>query len=103
MTETDPMETNAIESSIWEIETLQTHYHPNVATLAKIISEQFTKQSYNLEDFLDYSYKSLLDAELGKDMKKTPVVEYQIPKHIFSTEESGLNELGTLMTMVLQA
>lgn len=56
MTEPDPMDTNAIDSSLWEIETLQSHYHPNVATLAKIISEQFTKQSYNLEDFLDHTY-----------------------------------------------
>lgn len=104
MDETDPMLTGALESSTWEIETLQSHYHPNVATLAKIISEQFTKLSYNLDDFLDYSYKSLLDAELGKSMKKTPVVEYQIPKQIFSGEEVGdLNYLGSLMTKVLQS
>jgi len=57
--EEDPMETHAIESSLWEIVMLQSHYHPNVATLAKIISEQFTKQSYNLEDFLDHSYGSV--------------------------------------------
>lgn len=56
MEEQDPLLTNAIESSVWELETLQSHYHPNVATLAKIISEQFTKRSYNLEDFLDHSY-----------------------------------------------
>jgi U3 small nucleolar RNA-associated protein 19 len=56
MDERDPMETRAIESSIWEIHTLQSHYHPNVATVANIISEQFTKQSYDVEDFLDYSY-----------------------------------------------
>lgn len=104
MNETDPMLTGALESSIWEIETLQSHYHPNVATLAKIISEQFTKLSYNLDDFLDYSYKSLLDAELGKNMKKTPVVEYQIPKHIFLGEEGGgLNALGTLLTATMEA
>ncbi len=54
--ELDPMETDAIESSLWEIQMLQSHYHPNVATIAKIISEQFTKQAYNLEDFLDHSY-----------------------------------------------
>ena len=59
MDETDPMETNAIESSLWEIHTLQDHYHPNVATIAKIISEQFTKQAYNIEDFLDHSYDSV--------------------------------------------
>ena len=57
--EPDPMETDAIESSLWEIETLQSHYHPNVATIAKIISEQFTKQAYNLEDFLDHTYRTV--------------------------------------------
>ena len=54
--ESHPMETDALESSLWEIQMLQSHYHPNVATIAKIISEQFTKQAYNLEDFLDHSY-----------------------------------------------
>jgi U3 small nucleolar RNA-associated protein 19 len=57
--EPDPMMTNAIDSSLWEIVMLQSHYHPNVATLANIISEQFTKQAYNLEDFLDHSYGSV--------------------------------------------
>lgn len=57
--EVDPMETKAIDSCLWEIVMLQSHYHPNVATLAKIISEQFTKHAYNLEDFLDHSYGSV--------------------------------------------
>ena len=55
----DPMLTRAIESSLWEIETLQNHYHPNVATIARIISEPFTKQAYNLGDFLDHSYDTV--------------------------------------------
>lgn len=59
MDEEDPMETKAIQSCLWEIVTLQSHYHANVATLAKIISEQFTKHAYNLEDFLDHSYGSV--------------------------------------------
>jgi U3 small nucleolar RNA-associated protein 19 len=59
MEEADPMSTNAIDSCLWEIVTLQSHYHPNLATLAKIISEQFTKNAYNLEDFLDHSYDSV--------------------------------------------
>jgi hypothetical protein len=38
-------------------------------------------------------------------MKKTPVVEYQIPKHIFTTEEggTGLNSLGLLFSKVLES
>lgn len=57
--EPNPMETHAIDSCIWEIVQLQSHYHPNVATIAKIVSEQFTKQGYNVEDFLDHSYGSV--------------------------------------------
>ncbi|KAF2707558.1 nucleolar complex protein 4 [Pleomassaria siparia CBS 279.74] len=103
MEEEDPMLTDAIESSLWEIETLQSHYHPNVATLARIISQQFTKRSYNLEDFLDHSYNALLDVELVRDLKKDPVVEYEIPKQIFSAEETGLNTIGHLLSQVIEA
>lgn len=58
-TEPDPMLTHALESSLWELETLQAHYHPNVAALARIVAEQFTKPEYNLEDFLDLSYANV--------------------------------------------
>lgn len=57
--EADPMKTKAIDSCVWELVQMQSHYHPNVATIAKIISEQFTKQSYNMEDFLDHSYATV--------------------------------------------
>lgn len=57
--EPDPMKTKAIDSCLWELVQLQSHFHPNVATIARIMSEQFTKQSYNIEDFLDHSYASV--------------------------------------------
>ncbi|KAI5466244.1 CBF/Mak21 family-domain-containing protein [Mariannaea sp. PMI_226] len=81
--ETDPMATNAIDSCLWELVQLQSHYHPNIATISKIISEQFTKQSYNMEDFLDHSYATLLEGEMSKEVKKGPVIEFQIPKKVF--------------------
>lgn len=97
--EMDPTRTDAIESSLWEIVTLQSHYHPNVAAIAQIISEQFTKQAYNLEDFLDYTYQGMLQAELGTEdrpFKRVPVVEYHIPKRIFT--DRGLEEDGWIDT-----
>ncbi|KAI0433421.1 nucleolar complex protein [Xylaria sp. FL1042] len=81
--EEDPLQAQAIDSCLWEIVQLQSHYHPNVGTIAHIISEQFTKQWYNMEDFLDHSYQSLVEAELSKSVKKPPVVEFMIPKRIF--------------------
>ncbi|KAK5990509.1 hypothetical protein PT974_08777 [Cladobotryum mycophilum] len=95
--ETDPMETGAIDSCLWEVVQLQSHYHPNVATIAKIISEQFTKQSYNMEDFLDHSYASLLDAEMAKEVRKAPVVEFHIPKRIFLPQDSPSTEPDSLL------
>ena len=97
MEEPDPMETDAIESSLWEIYMLQTHYHPNVAAIAKIISEQFTKQAYNLEDFLDHSYGTMLDAELSKDIRKAPEIEYEIPKKIFMKHDADTGKEDSLL------
>lgn len=75
--EEDPMETRAIDSCLWEVAQLQSHYHPNVATIAKIISEQFTKQTYNVEDFLDHSYSSV-------SAIKSPVFEMSSTNQQFS-------------------
>ncbi|KAH3683083.1 hypothetical protein WICPIJ_005956 [Wickerhamomyces pijperi] len=76
--EKDPLQTNAIDSSLWELETLQSHYHPNVATLAKIFSQPFKKPSYNLEDFLDWTYQSLLDSESSRRLKdEGSALEYE--------------------------
>ncbi|KIW22160.1 uncharacterized protein PV07_12481 [Cladophialophora immunda] len=86
--EPNPQLTNAIDSSLWELETCQSHYHPTVASIARIISEQFTKQQYNLEDFLDHGYATLLDSEFKKE-RKPPVVEYKIPKKIFAVAEDS--------------
>ena len=59
MDQKDPLLTHGIDSSLWELESLQSHYHPNVATVARIISDQFTKQAYVIEDFLDHTYGSV--------------------------------------------
>ncbi|RYP90349.1 hypothetical protein DL770_003496 [Monosporascus sp. CRB-9-2] len=98
--EEDPMETRAIDSCLWEVVQLQSHCHPNVATIAKIVSEQFTKQSYNIEDFLDHSYSSLLDAEMSKQIKKAPVVEFMIPKRIFVPHDPASGTEDSLLTQL---
>ena len=98
--EPDPIKTNALESSLWELDTLHTHYHPNVATLSGIMAQQFTKREYQLEDFLDYSYATLLEAELSKEVQRPPVVEWEIPKRTFSAEDGGLGRMGQLLEKV---
>lgn len=87
--EKDPLKTGALGSSLWEVETLMTHYHPNIATLAKIFAEPFRKPSYNMEDFLDWSYITLLDSEKIRKYKAPAALEYQEWDKIFDTQEAN--------------
>jgi U3 small nucleolar RNA-associated protein 19 len=82
--ETDPLNTKAINSSLWELEALMNHYHPNISTLAKLFNEPFRKPHYNLEDFLDWSYKSLFDSETNKKYRSMAALEYEEWEHLFT-------------------
>lgn len=75
--EPNPENTRAMESSLWELASLTEHYHPNVATLAKIFGQPFRKVNYNMEDFLDWSYDTLLAAETSRRFKVLPTLEYE--------------------------
>lgn len=88
--EKDPLKTGAMGSSLWELETLMSHYHPNIATLAKIFGEPFRKPSYNMEDFLDWSYITLLESEKTRKYKGMASVEYEEFDSLFAGDEKKL-------------
>jgi U3 small nucleolar RNA-associated protein 19 len=41
--------------------------------------------------------KKMLEAELGKNLKKSPVVEFQIPKRIFTIDQGEPSETTALL------
>lgn len=53
MDERDPVQSNAIESSLWEIATLQQDVIPTVAQAAKLISNPLPKCEWNLSTHLE--------------------------------------------------
>lgn len=73
--ERDPLKCNALESSLWELGTLSHHYHPNVAAIARIMSQPFTKPQYVLEHFLSHSYETLYNTEYNRK-RKEPALEF---------------------------
>jgi U3 small nucleolar RNA-associated protein 19 len=79
---------------------LQDHYHPNVSVICKVLGEQFTKQSYNQEDFLDHSYQSFLEAEFSKQIRKPPVVEFMIPKRVFLPQDPASGVEDNLLSKI---
>lgn len=89
--EPNPEITKALDSSLWELATLMEHYHPNVATLAKIFGQPFRKMNYNMEDFLDWSYDSLLAAETSRRLKILPTLEFETFDKLFSNNVDDQN------------
>lgn len=57
--EVSPLTSGAINSSCWELASLQHHYLPSISTLAKVFTEVFTKPEYSMEDFLDHGYDTV--------------------------------------------
>ncbi|KAL1925688.1 uncharacterized protein VTP21DRAFT_571 [Calcarisporiella thermophila] len=92
--ELDPYRCGAQESSLWEVKMLQEHYYPNVSSLAKIFSEKFDKQSFVLEDFLDHTYGSMIEADLARKQKKEPALAFETPKYLFKSSGKRLAVSG---------
>ena len=85
--EKDPAKSRAIESSLWELNALEQHYHPAVSSMAKGCgTESRNMMMHNLDEFLLHTYKSLFDQERkragNKRKSKTPLTFYQ-PKGLF--------------------
>ncbi|KAI8324727.1 CBF-domain-containing protein [Martensiomyces pterosporus] len=77
--ERDPAKCCAIQSSLWEMETLQNHYYPNIATLGKVFNEPFHKPKFLLEDFLDHTYATFFESDTSRKPKKAPALAVQPP------------------------
>ncbi|KAG6329818.1 hypothetical protein ID866_9269 [Astraeus odoratus] len=91
--ETNPNSTNAIDSSLWELYSHKNHYDTAVSTLARIFEEAFTKPGYSMEDFLDHTYGTLLEAEFKRKIKNEPALAVELVKDPFP--EQGGATVGT--------
>jgi U3 small nucleolar RNA-associated protein 19 len=83
----DPTQAGALESSLWELESLSHHYYPAVVTMAKSIGTEDKKMPhYNIHDFLRHSYKSLFDQErpTKKRRNQKTALTFCSPKALFS-------------------
>ena len=83
----DPAMSKAIESSLWELNALERHYHPAVAGLAKACGTEDEKTlMHNLDDFLLHTYKSLFEQERKRGNNKrrnTVPLTFVKPKGLF--------------------
>ncbi|OCT98336.1 hypothetical protein XELAEV_18010567mg [Xenopus laevis] len=76
MEEQDPAKSQALESSLWELEVLQQHYHGDVVRAANVISRPLSAQESDISGLLEISSCELYDKEMKKKFKSVPL-EYE--------------------------
>lgn len=70
MDERDPIKSNALDSSLWEVATLQSHVLPSVATAARFISNPFPSVEWDLAAVLEINENDIFDKEISKKSKE---------------------------------
>eukprot|EP00557_Chaetoceros_sp_GSL56_P008845 CAMPEP_0176499370 /NCGR_PEP_ID=MMETSP0200_2-20121128/12889_1 /TAXON_ID=947934 /ORGANISM="Chaetoceros sp., Strain GSL56" /LENGTH=587 /DNA_ID=CAMNT_0017897781 /DNA_START=60 /DNA_END=1819 /DNA_ORIENTATION=- len=69
--ERDPSKSRAIESSLWELNALEKHYHPAVSSMAKGCGIEDEKVlHHDIDQFLLHTYKSLFEQEKKRGNNK---------------------------------
>ncbi|XP_049625177.1 nucleolar complex protein 4 homolog isoform X1 [Suncus etruscus] len=71
--EEDPAKSRALESSLWELQTLQQHYHPDVATAASTINQALAVPEVSIAPLLELSAFEIFERELKKAPKSVPL------------------------------
>lgn len=69
MEERDPLQSNALQSSLWEIKALQCHIMPNVATAARFIRDPLPSVEYDMATALERTGGHIFDRELKNKVK----------------------------------
>ncbi|KAF9586931.1 hypothetical protein IFM89_039803 [Coptis chinensis] len=90
--ETNPAKSNAMRSSLWEIDTLRHHYCPAVSRFVASLENDLTVRAKTTEitvkDFSSASYATIFRAEIGRRIKQVPLAFYKAsPASLFSESD----------------
>lgn len=90
--EQDPAKCNALSSSLWEVQSLLQHYHPDVARLPEVLeTPALAKAEMDMRRASQTTYKSLFAAEL----KRSSADEEQTPPPTTFVPPTALIETGS--------
>ncbi|EPS72261.1 hypothetical protein M569_02494, partial [Genlisea aurea] len=90
--EDDPKKSNAMRSSLWEMDTLRHHYCPAVSRFAISLENDLSSKSKAAEvavkDFSSGSYATIFNDEMRRRVKQVPLAFYnEMPSALFSESD----------------
>lgn len=91
--QSDPIKSNAMRSSLWEIDTLRHHYCPAVSRFVLSLENDLTVKAKTTEisvgDFSSGSYATIFGEQMRRRIKLAPLAYYKVPPtSLFSESES---------------
>uniref|UniRef100_A0A8C4N733 Nucleolar complex associated 4 homolog n=1 Tax=Eptatretus burgeri TaxID=7764 RepID=A0A8C4N733_EPTBU len=95
MDEDDPMKSHALESSLWEIQTMQNHFHPTVAQEALAAGHPLPEKEQELTDLLEMGPQQLFEREFKKTLRHVPL-EFLSPSGLLNKKDDMLALYWTL-------
>ncbi|KFP26004.1 Nucleolar complex protein 4, partial [Colius striatus] len=95
MEEEEPSASRALESSLWEIQTLQNHYHPDVAKAAAVLNQSLSEMEDDISGLLELSAYELFDKEVKKKATAVPL-EFEQVRGLFGKKNDIFAEHFTL-------
>lgn len=115
--EGDPAKSDAMRSSLWEIDTLRHHYCPAVSRFVASLENDLTVRAKTSEitvtDFSSGSYATIFREEIRRRIKQVPLAFYKVtPTSLFwesdfagwafgdlqNDKETGIEEIGVINT-----
>ncbi|CAN8008476.1 unnamed protein product [Ixodes pacificus] len=93
--EPDPAKARAAESSLWELKTLQSHWHPTIAKKAKFINDNLPKMEWDFSERLEEGYTEMVRRAKSAKHKEAPTNFHNV-EGLLKQKEEFLSELWSL-------
>ncbi|KAM9306344.1 nucleolar complex protein 4 homolog isoform 2-T2 [Pholidichthys leucotaenia] len=88
MHEEEPGQCGALDSSLWEVKTLQRHFHPDVSKVSQLINTQLSEQEDDIDETLQTSTYELMDRDLKTELKTVPL-EFEMASSLLKGDVLG--------------
>uniref|UniRef100_A0A5F8GNF1 Nucleolar complex associated 4 homolog n=1 Tax=Monodelphis domestica TaxID=13616 RepID=A0A5F8GNF1_MONDO len=80
MEEEDPAKSHALESCLWELKSLQRHYHPEVAKAAMAINQALSPHEVSIAQLLELSPYEIFEKDFKKEESGPVPLEFIQPQ-----------------------
>ncbi|CAH1233676.1 NOC4L [Branchiostoma lanceolatum] len=84
--EPDPAKCKAMDSSLWEVKSLQAHFHPDVSQAAVLLGKPLAPLETDLSQYLELQTSEMFDKDLTSRSDQVPL-EFHVPKGLFGPKD----------------